>query len=212
MRALETSYGGCRFRSRLEARWAVFFDHLGLKWDYEPQGFELVPVVEGQDHLGCYLPDFWLPGPAAWFEVKGTNPDVDGWARLTRFASQMSRGHRLLVAVGSMPDPRRFDGSGHPYDGVESAFDIEVLEGVGGDVHYAWCVCPGCGAVGIEFDGRGARIHEYRRPWDEGVGWEDLTCSDFKRDDDKHYSGDHPRILAAYRAARSARFEHGESP
>lgn len=36
--ALTTRYAGCRFRSRLEARWAVFFDHLGIEWEYEPQG------------------------------------------------------------------------------------------------------------------------------------------------------------------------------
>lgn len=30
MKAIETRYKGYRFRSRLEARWAVFFDALGL--------------------------------------------------------------------------------------------------------------------------------------------------------------------------------------
>lgn len=30
IKAIETSYAGCRFRSRLEARWAVFFDTLGI--------------------------------------------------------------------------------------------------------------------------------------------------------------------------------------
>ena len=40
MRAIGTKYGGCYFRSRLEARWAVFFDHLGIEWLYEPEGFE----------------------------------------------------------------------------------------------------------------------------------------------------------------------------
>jgi hypothetical protein len=36
---IETWYASCRFRSRLEARWAVFFDTLRLVWHYEPQGF-----------------------------------------------------------------------------------------------------------------------------------------------------------------------------
>jgi hypothetical protein len=40
-RAKETRYRGCRFRSRIEARWAVFFDTLGIKWWYEPEGFSL---------------------------------------------------------------------------------------------------------------------------------------------------------------------------
>jgi hypothetical protein len=34
-------YNGYRFRSRLEARWAVFFDELGVAYRYEPEGFEL---------------------------------------------------------------------------------------------------------------------------------------------------------------------------
>jgi hypothetical protein len=34
-KSIQTRYSGRYFRSRLEARWAVFFDALGLKWDYE---------------------------------------------------------------------------------------------------------------------------------------------------------------------------------
>ncbi|WP_329362975.1 hypothetical protein [Streptomyces sp. NBC_01483] len=51
IRAIATRYGGCRFRSRFEARWAVFFDHLGVVWQYEPEVFDL-----GSGHW--YLPDF----------------------------------------------------------------------------------------------------------------------------------------------------------
>lgn len=61
MKAIETRYKGYRFRSRLEARWAVFFDALGLRWEYEPEGFDL-----GFGDL--YLPDFKVNG--MWFEVK----------------------------------------------------------------------------------------------------------------------------------------------
>lgn len=50
MKAIETVYRGYRFRSRLEARWAVFFDALGLEWEYEPEGFQI-----GNSY---YLPDF----------------------------------------------------------------------------------------------------------------------------------------------------------
>lgn len=39
IKAIETSYKGYRFRSRLEARWAVFFDALGVSWKYEDQGY-----------------------------------------------------------------------------------------------------------------------------------------------------------------------------
>lgn len=45
---IETTYNGTRFRSRLEARWAAFFDLVGWKWTYEP--FD----------LAGYIPDFVL--------------------------------------------------------------------------------------------------------------------------------------------------------
>ena len=39
IKPIETYYNGYRFRSRLEARWAVFFDALGVPYEYEPEGF-----------------------------------------------------------------------------------------------------------------------------------------------------------------------------
>ncbi len=36
IRAIETVYAGTHFRSRLESRWAAFFDRIGWKWTYEP--------------------------------------------------------------------------------------------------------------------------------------------------------------------------------
>jgi len=62
IKAIETNWKGYRFRSRLEARWAVFFEELGIKWEYEPEGF--------QTRAGWYLPDFWLPEMGVWAEVK----------------------------------------------------------------------------------------------------------------------------------------------
>lgn len=82
-RPIETHYAGCHFRSRLEARWAVFFDTLGIQWQYEPQGFE------HEDGTGRYLPDFqldnvhlidpWDPKHSRspiYVEVKGTDNDI----------------------------------------------------------------------------------------------------------------------------------------
>lgn len=51
IKPIETHYNGLRFRSRLEARWAVFFDALGIEYEYEPEGFELPSGAR-------YLPDF----------------------------------------------------------------------------------------------------------------------------------------------------------
>lgn len=63
IKPIETKYNGYRFRSRLEARWAVYFDALGIEYEYEKEGYNL-------GELGWYLPDFWLP-QVQWFaEVK----------------------------------------------------------------------------------------------------------------------------------------------
>ncbi len=51
IKAIETIYNGHKFRSRTEARWAVFFDALGVEYEYEPQGFTLPSGAQ-------YLPDF----------------------------------------------------------------------------------------------------------------------------------------------------------
>ena len=52
-KAIETIYQGCKFRSRLEARWAVFFDNCNADWEYEPEGYDLGGGV-------YYLPDFLI--------------------------------------------------------------------------------------------------------------------------------------------------------
>ena len=60
IKAIETYYKGYRFRSRLEARWAVFFDAAGIKFEYEPEGFVMSDGTK-------YLPDFYLPESKTFF-------------------------------------------------------------------------------------------------------------------------------------------------
>jgi len=63
VKPIQTKYRGQWFRSRLEVRWAIFFDALGVKWEYEKEGYVL-------PDKSCYLPDFWLPQVNMWAEVK----------------------------------------------------------------------------------------------------------------------------------------------
>lgn len=81
IKAIETYYKGYRFRSRLEARWAVFFDALGVEYEYESEGFELPSGKR-------YLPDFKVkcwgyrgatsgPPDNLWIEVKGNMTQSD---------------------------------------------------------------------------------------------------------------------------------------
>lgn len=41
MKPIETRAYGYRFRSRLEAKWAVAFTQAQIEWHYEPEGFDL---------------------------------------------------------------------------------------------------------------------------------------------------------------------------
>lgn len=50
------------FRSRLEARWALFFDFLGIDYLYEPKTFDMPDKTS-------YTPDFYLPMMNMWFEM-----------------------------------------------------------------------------------------------------------------------------------------------
>ena len=61
IKPIETLYMGHYFRSKAEARFAVFLDCLGVKWDYEPQGFDLGNGLK-------YLPDFKIYNVEIWDE------------------------------------------------------------------------------------------------------------------------------------------------
>lgn len=63
MKAIETEYKGILFRSRLEARWAIFFDAFELEWVYEPECFIL-------SNNQKYTPDFYLPKLKLYIEIK----------------------------------------------------------------------------------------------------------------------------------------------
>jgi len=67
IKAIETSYNGYRFRSRLEARWGIYFDSIGVAWEYEYEGFKMPSGVQ-------YLPDFYFPEMDVWVEIK---PSMD---------------------------------------------------------------------------------------------------------------------------------------
>lgn len=80
IRPIETVYNGYWFRSRLEARWAVFFEKIGITFQYEPEGFHLEDGT-------MYLPDFFLPQVRTWAEVKPVNftqPQYDKCEMLAR--------------------------------------------------------------------------------------------------------------------------------
>jgi hypothetical protein len=98
IRPIQTRYKGYHFRSRLEARWAVAFDHHQIRYDYEPQGFDL-----GDE--GLYLPDFWLPQVSMWAEVKPGRPTDVEIRKAHALACQS--GNPCLILIGP-PAPHAY--------------------------------------------------------------------------------------------------------
>lgn len=178
IKAIETTYAGCRFRSRLEARWAVLLDHLKIQWQYEAQGY----AFDGRH----YLPDFYLPHSGAHLEVKGT--DVALAADIERLQQFVVAADTELIICGDIPAP-------HPARNAPVFHALAAVNGkpvethailLGGVAGYAFAVLTG---------------HAPCSP----------PCTSTKSGT---FSGilPAPEVLAAYAAARSARFEYGQTP
>jgi hypothetical protein len=155
LKAIETTYKGYRFRSRLEARWAVFFDALKITWAYEVEGFDLGPA-------GRYLPDFHVVEYECplWVEIKGGTPSVEELNK-AKCLAEHSNGN-VIIAAGT--------------PGEEKLYFCDSTEILGPETTFGkafWC---------IVFHHTHTMNH---------------LCAITR---------------TAYTTARSARFEHGETP
>lgn len=227
IKAIETEYNGYLFRSRLEARWAVFFDELNVEYKYEPEGFDLGNGV-------YYLPDFYLPDINAYVEIKGVMNEVD-YHKIEQFAI---KGNEIYVLSDIPYIGEENDSTSINFDNYEwLCGNPDVVGGYSYDHRYLPCVCPACGRFGIEFDGRGWRIcghlydvaNYYNVDLDDakkimkdhngeyllksGI-WARMKYPNYAggRLDDKGYTFESPMIQNALKKARQARFEHGEKP
>ena len=99
IKAIETQYKGYRFRSRLEARWAVYFDSIGLKWDYEMEGFQLENGI-------WYLPDFYIPG-FGYIEIKALGMVTPEEIEKCRLVSKLPGEISCALFEGS-PDEKEY--------------------------------------------------------------------------------------------------------
>lgn len=96
---IETGYGHYVFSSRLEARWAVYFDNLGVDYYYEDWWFEL-PSRK-------YKPDFWIEdeysGKLLWLEIKPSYPtESEIKVMLELFEATGENG---IILYGKIPKP-----------------------------------------------------------------------------------------------------------
>jgi hypothetical protein len=186
--AIPTLYAGVLFRSRTEARWAMFWDKLDIKWDYEPQGF----VTASGDP---YLPDFAV-FPALgllWAEVKGSwQSDPEGVGKWRRFAVQRPQPSvsRAVLLSGAPAIDGQFLVAGGDDD------QPDPLKGAWEDDTQQWRPCVSGHHFDLTFPGR---FH--------GKFVEDGCADDFGGPGED-------RLRKAVAAARSARFgvhEPGET-
>ena len=96
MTAIETEYNGILFRSRLEARWAILFDALNLKYVYEPECFIL-------SNNQKYTPDFYIENKDLYIEVKPNFEWLDNKYHFKRY-ELFGKNKKLLVLSSSFPD------------------------------------------------------------------------------------------------------------
>lgn len=96
IKPIETVYNGYRFRSRLEARWAVFLDEVRVEYQYELEGYELGAGIK-------YLPDFFLPSIGVHVEVKPNRDFLTDKATIKKLLLFAVDGNMPLVIIAGSP-------------------------------------------------------------------------------------------------------------
>ena len=191
IQAIETKYNGYKFRSRLEARWAVFFDKMDIEYTYEPESFMSDYKFELKGRKACYLPDFYLPKLNMWVEVKGDkNKLFDDSARMACILSDLLKKHQGIILLGNVPD------------GNNIAHNVIYFEK--GYLKSSKCFFENNYIKRIQNE--------------EVVSKKYLT--DINNDYGNFFNCDHSevnikidkKVMLSYKNARSARFEFGDTP
>lgn len=94
MNAIPTKLNGIQFRSRLEAKWAIMFDLLGWRWEYEPID------------LDGYIPDFILFSETERHILVEVKPALT-YPELSKFISKPAnsgwKGEILMLGATTWP-------------------------------------------------------------------------------------------------------------
>ena len=206
IKPIETIYNGYRFRSRLEARWAVFLDSLGVKYEYEPEGFRL---PDGS----MYLPDFRVMCHASrgqdcepfplYIEVKGQMDEAS--AKKIKEFSYWGWYGKIDAYCDSFPDNLNKSGK-KPLLIVSDIPNIEYADDVYDSRAMGSYDCLGFDLYPHNYETvDGDHFGAYPCAWNGHFGL---------FGDDSSYTGwgDPIHTAYAYIAARRARFEYGERP
>ena len=215
MKAIETVWRGYRFRSRLEARWAVWLQSIGARWEYEKEGFDL----DGER----YLPDFWIPFSPARVYAAGFPPVAGYWLEIKPLPLN-KRESDVLIKLAHGSRHHAFAFVGNPWPGEFAIYGASPHDPVKIPSILLPTMCVSCRGLGqyrslekqtwlnteIEVpclapchncDGTG------RSPNNEF--W--LQCALYGFLENVAPERSTLDLVDHFRAARSARFEHGES-
>lgn len=195
IKPIETVYKGYRFRSRLEARWAVFFDALKIEWEYEPEGFELADGTR-------YLPDFYLPGFQAYIEIKRYS---------LRNTAEGKEACRKIESVRDAELGVGIIAFGDPMDCCMHVFCHDLCDSGGGhyDGRALFIEHPNTGEIMLLFPDDRRDRNFYAT---EGEGWNHPIPATTNRGVRRQGAWQTPNVIVARYKARQARFEHGEKP
>lgn len=202
VKAIETRYAGYRFRSRLEARWAVFLDAVGIKWEYESEGYNISDArPDASDPW--YLPDFYVPNfpfmygfEGAFLEIKPARPLTEREYIKASGLAAMFAGLREVIVVHGTP-------------GDASFMAIHCEAGCGWrDAKYSTL------RVGVQYGGDKIIVVPFEtgmlNPETGVVDFRPTKFQDGTAEDIWNKYADEYALSNVVAAARSARFEHGE--
>ena len=189
----KTKYGPNLFETVLEARWAVFFDCLGVKYIYEPEYAE----VETGCRVVHHKPDFLLPELNKYVEIKPSKPyemeniKAAGWSKYI--------GDIIILFNLNPPKEKLENGWLFSY---EEPCSMPILSE---DIW--WGECPKCGHIDLEEYGQLTScgcftFDELNKIYEDEEGKGIKICPNFERSE---------RLLAAYKIAKNYKFIKGKS-
>lgn len=198
IKAIQTPYSGYHFRSRLEARWAVFFNALDIPFRYELQGYN----INGRN----YLPDFYLVDIGTYIEVKPYPITEEGYALMRDLCVETNK--QVVVVEG---DPYMCSARLYAFNRWECDY-THTPQGLAELNDQSLRLC-GEDFYSIEhLDEKGFCTSEKYT-----LGWLPVTCADgygtwYNTRAERMGGGDRTTVITAMLKARQARFEYGETP
>jgi hypothetical protein len=190
-RSKRTLYREVLYRSRIEARWAVFYDTLGIKHKYEPFWAEV------DSRRGCinYKPDFEIVVPddnqSYYVEIKDSVPSQEAITKACGWARDLGD----VVIFFELRPPKPVSESAWLFEWAK------ISDQVSRHTNIWWCECPKCRYLGLrEFGELPCKCYPETSA-SAALEWDEVFGTDYSLDFTHT-----PRLLDAYKKAQNYRF------